>query len=242
MKKIIRRLLRAHGYDIAIYSVKTNLNARKTHLLKHHGIDLVLDVGANVGQFSHKFRHSIGYSGVICSFEPLSAAYAKLEQNARGDVDWRTCNIGLGDEDAEMDINVSANLESSSLLPMLPTHVEVAPHSAYVGTETISVRRLDSVFTDVRGSARNIFLKLDVQGFEERVLAGARSSLSDIKLIQVEMSLTPLYEGEPLLADMLLKMADLNYDLIGLEPGYVDLETGALQQVDGLFLRNGAAT
>ena len=238
---LVRRIqagIRRFGYDLAPYTVAANVKARKSYLLQRHGIDLALDVGANVGQFGRSLRQSIGYRGRICSFEPLSEAFAQLRKATEDDPGWTCVNCALGETDGKAEINVAGNLESSSLLPMASSMAEAAPHAAYVGVETVDVKRLDGIFDELRGERRNVFLKLDVQGFEEKVLAGAERSLTLIPLIQMEMSIVAHYEGETPFVEMIGRMRDRGYRLIGLEPGYVSRQNGELQEVDGIFLRD----
>lgn len=89
-------------------------------------------------------------------------------------------------------INIAGNSYSSSILKMLPSHVEASPESEYIGHEVIEVKTIDSIFPFLRNKGRNFYLKIDTQGFEERVINGAADSLQFIKLVQLEMSLIPL--------------------------------------------------
>jgi len=86
-KQILRRFLRGTGFDIVRYQPSTHPLARRKRLLENYGIDLVLDVGANVGQYGKELR-CIGYKGQIASFEPLSAAYAELAKVSQADGLW----------------------------------------------------------------------------------------------------------------------------------------------------------
>jgi hypothetical protein len=56
-------------------------------MLNHARVDLLLDVGANVGQYAMR-RIETGYSGRIVSFEPLSGPRAALEKEAAGHPNW----------------------------------------------------------------------------------------------------------------------------------------------------------
>src|SRR5208337_3648960 len=82
-----------------------------------------------------------------------------------------------------------------------------------------------------------IFLKLDVQGFEYKVLQGAEQFLAHVAGIQIELSLVPLYDGEHLFHPMLHDLEERGYDLWSLIPGFVDPETGRLLQLDTIFFR-----
>src|SRR3954469_5327465 len=171
LKGVIRKAVNALGYEIVRYDLASP-RFRLARLLAHHGIEVILDVGANAGQFGQDMRE-VGFSGRIVSFEPLAEAFDRLQQVARADDKWQTVNIGLGDQDGQAVINVAANSQSSSFLPMLVAHSEAAPESIYVGEQSAEIRRLDGVFSTYCRPGTRVFLKIDTQGFEKKVLQGA---------------------------------------------------------------------
>ena len=89
----------------------------------------------------------------------------------------------------------------------------------------------------MKSGYKNIFLKIDTQGFEENVLLGGRRSLKKIKLIQIEVSLEELYKGEKLFLQMCILMDELGFKVISLEPGFYSKNTGFLLQSDILFVK-----
>ncbi|MEB0059036.1 FkbM family methyltransferase [Variovorax sp. LG9.2] len=231
---------RRFGVDVIPYKPGSHPIARRRRLIEHHRIDTVLDVGANIGQFGLELRRQFGYRGRIVSFEPLSAAYAKLQRAALGDVDWQVFQMALGDAQGTQTIHVAGNSESSSILEMLQLHEEAAPHSRYTGEETIRVETLDAMFDKTCDNARNIYLKVDTQGYEAQVLRGAVRSLERIDTIQVEMSLAPLYAGQVLFDDLYADLRCKGYMLVGVENNFGNAETGQLLQIDGIFRRESA--
>jgi len=163
--------------------------------LQEFGIDLVLDVGANQGQFASAIRRG-GYTGNIVSFEPLSDANSRLLQASDEDAKWDVYQCcALGDRNGEVEINIAGNSESSSILPMLESHLSAAPESAYLGKEIVPIKTLDETAGPYMKDKRAAFLKIDTQGFEWQVLDGARATLPHIQGILVQLSLVPLYEG-----------------------------------------------
>jgi FkbM family methyltransferase len=248
LKATLRSLAEATGLEVRKTSVYTSQKLRHQLLFSQLPIDLVLDVGANTGQFVHQCR-AAGYKREIISFEPSAAAHASLLQSAATDPFWTIADrMALGATTGEVEINIAANSFSSSILPMLDSHLAAAPNSAYLQKEKVPLRRLDNVLADhlnlLRTTAaptRCIFLKLDVQGYESHVLAGATQLLNHTLAVQLEMSLLPLYEGEALMPQMHAAMTAKGFDLWDLEPSFRDPATGRLLQLDGIFLRSSFA-
>ncbi len=231
-----RDLLRGRGWDLIRWTGLQHPLGQRMRLLRHYGVTVVLDVGANEGQYGRELRLA-RYKGRIVSFEPIAAPFAKLESAARSDRNWDVAQLALGETDTTTAINVSVNSASSSLLPILPAHVEAAAASSFVREESITVRRLDSVFGDYVGADDVPFLKLDVQGYELHALAGTTGVIDRIVGIQAEMSLIPLYDGAPLWTDIVAWAKEHGFSLMSLEPGFAHPVTGRLLQVDGVFFR-----
>ncbi len=210
-----------------------------TDFMHRYQIDLVLDVGANKGQYGRQLIRS-GFRGRIVSFEPLPSALDKLQLNRWGFSDWKVEPFALGAENTTATLNISGNSQSSSLQPMLPAHVEAAPGAEYVSTCEVNVRRLDDIFDRHCRPGENCYMKLDVQGHEHKVIAGALQCLERITAIQMELSIEPLYEGAETWQEAIESMQQLGYKLMLLTPGFRDQTTGEMMQADGVFVRNEA--
>jgi FkbM family methyltransferase len=212
-------------------------------LFERHGVDCVLDVGANVGEFGQQLRDH-GFRGLIHSFEPLPDAYHKLATRTSSDAQWHTHDYALGSADEQATLNVAGNEAgaSSSLLPMLPRHEQASPESRYIRAISIQVKRLDTIWSDLVPPTANPFIKIDAQGAEQAVLAGAPRALEQAVGLQLELSLVALYEGAPSFRSLLDLAESLGMQLVGLEPGFADPASGELLQVDGIFMRPLPAT
>jgi len=238
LRSQIKRVLRRCGYNVTRYSVQTSTNAQLQRILRNSHIDLVLDIGANTGQYAKSLRQN-GYTGRIVSFEPLSAAHARLVEASRGDPAWEVApRAALGAIDGEITIHVSAHSPSSSILEMLPLHEQAVPGSGVVATERAPLARLDQVALPYIRDARNVLLKIDSQGYEDYVLRGASGMLDRVTAIQSELSLVPLYAGQPLFDTMRTNLENLGFRLFALFPGHVHETTGQTLQVDGFFVRS----
>jgi FkbM family methyltransferase len=235
-QQLVKKLNR-FGYDLRRYRTDTHSLARRMRQMQFYQIDLVIDVGANVGQFGEEIRNG-GYVEDIYSFEPLEDAFAKLKAATTNDNRWKLRNCALGAERGRSIIHVAGNSYSSSLLNMLPSHEEAAPHSRYVGEQEIIVETLDHLLPGIAPSDKSIWLKIDTQGFEHQVIAGAVESLCRIGTVQMEVSLTPLYEGALGVEAMISLMGSHGYGIVDVDPGFCDRTTGRLLQVDMTFHRD----
>lgn len=229
----VQALLGRAGWEIR--PTTTDADQRRSRLLAAEGIDLVLDVGANVGQYGMRLRAN-GYRGRIVSFEPYETAYAQLQRTADRDALWDAHRLALSDEEGVAELNISSNSFSSSLLALTDRHVESAPGSSYVATESVRARRLDAIWPEVVGTARP-WLKLDVQGFEMHVLRGAGERLGEARALQIELSLEPLYTGAVGWRDTVDWLEERGFALVAVEPGFDDPATGRMLQFDGFFVR-----
>jgi FkbM family methyltransferase len=235
LKTAIRRAANRLGYDIVGHDGKSP-RWRMAQFFAQCSITSVFDVGANRGEYGWELRE-MGFGGAIVSFEPLHDAFALLQASAKTDTNWRVVNIGLGDSDEQREINVAANSESSSFLPMLAAHEEAAPESRYLKREIATIRRLDGVFGDYAGAGDEVFLKIDTQGFERHVLDGARGVLDRIPLIQLECSLVPLYGGVEPVEGLIGFLRSLGYVPIDTKPTFYHRDNHQLMQTDVIFLR-----
>ena len=202
-----------------------------------HRFDVVLDVGANRGQYASELRKDIGYTNRIISFEPMSEAYGLLCKQMQNDSKWTGKNWALGETKGEQEINIAGNSASSSLFDMLPSHKEVLPHSEYVNSETIQVRALDDEISEFTNEGETILLKIDTQGFELNVLKGTAKSLANVAALQLEISLSPLYDGAPLIEDIVAYTRQAGFVPYWFFPGFWNSKTHQQLQVEGLFVR-----
>ncbi|GAA4672619.1 FkbM family methyltransferase [Nocardioides nanhaiensis] len=209
---------------------------RLSRALAARDVTAVLDVGANVGQYATLLRRA-GYTGRVVSCEPLSGAFEQLQRRAAGDATWTTLRTAVGRERGETTINVSANSFSSSLLPMTDAHRESAPGSAYVASETVPVTTVRALMAGNELEPERTLLKIDTQGYEAEVLAGAGELVEQLGAVQLELSFVELYEGQELFDAHYARMRELGFRLHIIEPGFSSPDDGRMMQVDGLFVR-----
>ena len=236
IEKIIKLLFKNFGLRIRHYSVPSYIK-----IIKELGTTVVFDVGANEGDFALSLREH-GYKGKIVSFEPVRAAYERLFINSSLDSSWIVhSRVALGSEIGTTTINVAGNnAVSSSILEMGSTHKESSPESIYVGKEDVSIVTIDSIFEKYVENNDVVFLKIDVQGYEDFVLIGAKLNIKNIAAIKLELSLTSLYEGGKLYDFYFSKLEALGYNIYDLEPGHRHPKSGRLLQFDSIHVKKDA--
>ena len=231
----LRRRLGKWGIDIG----RDPYPNRLVRSLVAHDVECVIDVGANVGQYGALLR-AAGFPGRIISAEPLTSAFAVLSRRAAADPAWTALNIGVGAEPGEVEINISANSYSSSVLEMRSTHLDAAPDSVVIDTETIRLSTVSELVAAHGVEPERCLLKIDTQGYESHVLAGAGELLNSIAGLQLELSFLELYAGQELFDALVARARDHGLTLWAFEPGFSD-RNGRMLQCDGLFMREALA-
>jgi FkbM family methyltransferase len=163
--------------------------------LECQNIQTIIDIGANEGQFAKKI-HKILPKAKVYSFEPLNDCYCKLVSNLKHISGSRAFNFALGDvDDNNVEMRRSIFSPSSSLLKMAKLHKEEFPYTDGEMLEKISIRRLDGIANEL-DMEDNILVKIDVQGFEEKVITGGTKTISMSTVVIIESSIEQLYEGQ----------------------------------------------
>lgn len=235
MKFLVKYLLRKIGLRVSRFNQS---RARHLMLIESLGINLVLDVGANVGQFATSVLED-GYRGNIVSFEPTSRAHETLTKKANGFDNWTVHpRVAVGEKNSQVEVNIAGNdALSSSILTMGALHKQSAPESSFIGAEIADLVTVDSVFSEYFSSQTECLLKIDVQGYEQQVIEGAIESLKSIRAVKIECSLVSLYEGDKTFEHYFQFFKDNGFQLADIEPGFADQCSGRLLQFDAFFVK-----
>jgi FkbM family methyltransferase len=193
---------------------------------------LVVDVGANKGQFALAVRGFQPQARVL-SFEPLSGPLGKLHALFSNDDLIETHQCCLGSSNGELDFNVSKRDDSSSLLKMSERQVVNYPGTDLARTQKVQVRRLDEVLSAplLKGGA---LLKIDVQGFELEVLKGCGDLLHGFSAVYCECSFVSLYAQQAIASEVIEFLATKGFSISGLYNCAYD-QNGQCIQADILF-------
>lgn len=221
--------MRKFNYNITSYHPKL------IDFLSHYRVDVVFDVGANIGQFGKNLRN-LGYKGKIISFEPISHIYQELKQNTGEDPLWDTVNIGLGNYDGKAQINVSELSVFSSILNPLPKLKEFDKRSECIANEEIAVNKLDSIIDKFCKEGSNFFLKIDTQGYEKEIIQGAINSLPYFLGVQLEIAPITLYKGQGTFLEIVSLMESSAFKIALIESVNYSPDEPLLIEMDCIFI------
>lgn len=210
-------------------------------MLGFYGVNCVFDVGANAGQYARRLRR-FGYTGRIVSFEPTADAFERLSKAAADDPEWRVHHVGLGREDTVSSIHTGWNT-MNSLLP--PSDYGRGRYQRFTKTRTeeIRIRRLDDVMDEALDGIDEPrpFLKMDTQGYDLEVFAGAGDRVGDFVGLQSEVAVLRLYEGSPKMSEAVATYEDSGFEITGMYPVTREAATGRVVEFDCVMMRAKAA-
>ncbi|WP_340374318.1 FkbM family methyltransferase [Streptomyces sp. SS7] len=210
-------------------------------MLELYGVNCVFDVGANTGQYAKRLRKA-GYTGRIVSFEPTSETFARLAKAAENDPDWQVHQCGLGREETTAEIHKSW-LTMNSLLP--PSEYGKGRYGRFKNsdTEEIRIRRLDEVMDEaLAGLAGPVpYLKMDTQGYDLEVFAGAGKRVAEFVGMQSEVACLRLYEGSPTMGEAVAAYEAEGFGITGMYPVTREATTGRVIEFDCVMMRATAA-
>jgi hypothetical protein len=120
---------------------------------------------------------------------------------------------------------------------MLNIHKSAAIESEYIGSEYVSITRLDDVFKNYVNLGSNSFIKIDTQGYEWEVIMGATETLKSAKGVICELSLVPLYSAQKLWREIIDTIEKMDFKLWAIQKGFTNPITGQTLQMDAIFIK-----
>jgi FkbM family methyltransferase len=243
--KQMERFRRFWGKHTGIYlrlkrfTPSASEDMRNATILNSLGIKYVLDVGANTGQFAESL-FDFNYRGTVISFEPVGSCYEALvkrsEKNKNHIVAER---CAIGDQDMEIQINVSDDSVFSSVLEIKDEHTKLRPKSRIVRQETVNLYKLDTIIDKyIPKGETSVLLKIDTQGFEKQVLDGALNSIARFQGIKIEIPLVPIYSNTRFtFYEIIDFMKERGFTPYNFNTEGVNLKTGRVFTIDGMFFR-----
>jgi FkbM family methyltransferase len=198
-----------------------------------YDIKTVIDIGANVGGFALEFAEILP-NATFYAFEPIPSVFNEMVSNTKN-INVKAFNYGLGDKAESISINVNEFSPSSSILELADLHKENFKNSVKVTKETISIKILDEEFK-VSDFNKNIFVKIDVQGFEDKTINGAKQILRHTKVVLVEMTFKELYKDQKLFHDIYMQLYELGFEYNGAFAQNYDEKNGSMIYADAFFI------
>lgn len=194
---MITHLLNKFGYECIRKKKSPSLKSHLFNLIDQYLIDVVIDVGANHGQFGTLLR-SIGYQGEILSFEPTKKSFEILSKVSSKDERWKVYPLGLGDKKKSEKINVFESSDFNSLLqPSDMGKVTFKNKLKKLHTESIEIETLNNILERHALKGKHILLKMDTQGYDLKVFKGASNYYPSIACLLTEISLQSIYQKMP---------------------------------------------
>jgi len=238
--KLHRRIAGMLGYElIKRRKLNDTLDQHLNNVIRQENINLIVDVGANAGQYARSLRLH-GYAGKIESFEPLGSAFEELKAESNLDPSWRSYQLALGAENKVVTMHCYASSDFSSVLAVNGfARDRFKWRTDLDGTEEVQMQRLADVWPAIVEfiETPRCLLKLDTQGFDLEVLAGAGDALDQIYAIQAEISLKSIYDGAPRYLDALAEFESHGFEITGMYPVSRDKQTLAIVEYDCVMTR-----
>lgn len=232
IRKALRALLWSRDRYALLHGVAASLE--HTAALKSlPPISTIIDIGANKGQF---ILEAIKWhpEARIIVFEPLSSERIVMERVLSGVRNLSIEPIALGSENRNSSFYVAGAADSSSLLKQTPLQSQAFPGTANVATESVVIKRLDSVL-HAPMIASPVLCKVDVQGYELNVLKGFGDLIRAVDYLIIELSNAPFYDGASNSAEVIAFLAAEDFQILGIYNVYT--KDGVGLQADFLLAR-----
>jgi FkbM family methyltransferase len=245
IKKIIKKIFTTLGYKISSIDKKyKKLCFNDIHKAKIN-IDnpIIFDVGANKGQSIRRFKNIFPKS-IIHAFEPIKEEFVKLQDEFKNDKSIFLNNFALGETISLKKFNIMASTGHSSFYKINPNTEWLKIRSKEFGSDE---KKYEKEVVEVKVDTMNNYcnkknisfihiLKLDTQGYEEKILAGASEIIPKIKLIETELMFDDVYEKRLNFYDIEKHIIKHNFRLIAIEPlNFSNLLEGYMFCVDAIY-------
>lgn len=221
--------LRRRGFDVPLYERLTApwLAARQ--------FATVIDIGANEGQFAEVALKAFPRAQIM-AFEPLPDCHQRLLDKFQHESRLRTFNLALADLPGDLEFHRHAFTPASSFLKLAALQARAFPHTVDSAVVKVQRARLDDAIAYAELN-RPIFMKIDVQGYEAKVIEGGKETIGITDVVMVECAFQPMYEEQPSALEIINQMVGAGFCLAGIMDQMVAPESGRPLQADLLFSR-----
>jgi len=236
-KRLSKKMFNCLGMDVQRLS-----KCPKSNLLGLRGLSTktIIDVGANEGQFAKEISKFFPDATLYC-FEPLSDPFKELSEWAgkqAGRV--KVLNVALGSDEGEVEMieHIDHNT-SSSLLQTTDICKDMYPFTERQSSVSVGLTTLDKAVAGLpEPIIPDLIIKLDVQGYEDRVIRGGVETFRKAKACIIEIIFDRFYEKQATFKDLLFLLDKLGYGYAGnLDQNYA--RDGHVIYIDAVFVRRG---
>lgn len=245
MKKFLQKLINIFGYKVS--KIKTIEKHDLDRIIKYicekqHPI--IFDVGANRGQSIERFK-KMYKDCAIHSFEPGNAECDEIRSNYKNDKSIFVNNVGVGEKEEIREFNINAKTTHSSFKQLLEktawikkrSEVQKIKNEKYtISKELKQIITLDD-YVNLNGIKNIDILKIDTQGYDDKVIAGAKNLIKEnkIKIIQIEIIFSEIYENPLNIYDIEKFLIPNGYKLFGFSNAG-SLESHHIFQSDFIYI------
>lgn len=246
LKKLIKKYFYncffKHNYNInpeenkSIQIHENELGAKRLkHILSKYNFKTFIDIGASYGDFISLVReHKKNIE--ILGFEPIIGVFSSLQDRYKEADKVSLYNLALGDFNGLVDFHENEYSYSSSILPIGNLHVKEFPFTKNYKTSEVKIASLDNILSN-KNLERPILIKLDVQGYEGKVILGGKKTFSQADIVIVELSFCELYHGQPLFEIINQELNQLGLFYAGCISQLCSPGDDLILQQDALYLR-----
>ena len=192
----------------------------------------VVDVGANIGQWANALLALVSPEKFI-AIEPGPAAFATLQERFGKRSNVELHNVAIGGSDGVTTLRVTRDSTGASVLPPRAEMRDLIGSNWAVESEVeCPMRTLDTLLAHLSEIS---LLKIDVQGYEKEVLAGAKQTLAKTKFLLIELNYMPQYAGGSWFGEM-HEMLTREYGFILVNASKPLCLNGRASMSDGLYV------
>jgi FkbM family methyltransferase len=239
-----RGLMRRVGIDVAPWPHRPEdgvIDWGLAAVMRSRGINCVIDVGGNRGQFARRLR-ALGYSRRIVSFEPSPTVLPLIQAAAERDPQWTVRPVALSAQPGHAELRLHKEPQLDSMLNALPGVTDDIPLMEEIGTATITLSTLEAEFPGIIAGIQEpkVLLKSDTQGHDVEVLRGAGAKGLDpaIVAVLVELAPLPVYSGQPAMTTVMERIMADGFDAVAFEPLFESSDGLRMVELDALFMRS----
>jgi FkbM family methyltransferase len=236
IKNFIQKIANFFNYKVIKISSRDRINL----IYENYNIDditkfiikksqpVIFDIGANKGQSIERYK-KIFQKSTIHSFEPNIDEINILKEKYQNEKNLFLNNLAVGEKEGNLEFNINARSGHSSFKELIPntTWLKKRSFRENVDSENYTSKKVNSKIITLddyvkKNNIENIdILKIDTQGYEDKVLQGAQNLIKEnrIKLIQVEIIFSEIYENPLQIYDIEKILIPNDYKLFAISNG-----------------------